>query len=59
MHNLRRRVKVIDGIKHLLEVKSCILLGETSSFILQFDEREEVALLNQLKHDEEDLDSFA
>ena len=59
MHNLRRRVQVIDGIKHLLEVKACILLGETPGIILQLDERKEVALLYQLKHDEEDLDSFA
>ena len=52
-------MQVIDRVKHLLEVEACITLRETSRIILQLNEGEQVALLDQLQHDEEDLNSPA
>ena len=59
MHDTCRVVKILNGIKHLIKVVPSISLRKTSCLILKFNEREEVALFDQLKDNEKYLDRMA
>ena len=49
-------VEILNGIEHLSEVITSVIFREASSLVFEFYEREEVALLDQLKDNEKDLD---
>ena len=52
-------VQVLDSVEHLCEIVAGEFLGETSSLVFLFDKREEVALLHELQHYEENLNALA
>ena len=59
VHDASCLVEVLDGIKHLCEIVTCEFLGEASTLVLPLDEGEEVSLLDEFEHNEENLDAFA
>ena len=56
MNDARRAMEVLDGVKHLGEVVSGVILWEATGIVFELDERKEVALLHQFEHDEKNLD---
>lgn len=52
-------VEVFNSWEQLEEVVACKLLVKTTLLVLDLDEGEEVALLDEFKDDEKDLDGFA
>jgi len=56
VNDARRAMEVLDGVKHLGEVVSGVILWEATGIVFELDERKEVALLHQFEHDEKNLD---
>ena len=59
MHDAHLSVHILNRFYELTKVVSSKSLRKGACLILDFDETEEVSLLNQLQHDEVDLDLLA
>ena len=59
MHHATLTMQILDCLDELLEVVAGEHLREAASFVCDFDEGKEIALLDKLQHDEKYLDYFS